>query len=216
MPPDRADDADQPTVQSHVRARFRVELPSGTDCALLESGVGGNEVTQDIVQPDGEEACRVEVTTADGSRRLLGDEVDDGCVCPAFRRHDCVASIESFDDDALIVAVATDDREELSTVVASLRDLGATVQLERIGQSNAAPERRLLELEADDVTEKQLEAVRTAVESGYYERPRQADLGDLATELGVSRSAVSQRLAAVESKLITELFAAENGESEAT
>lgn len=212
MPPDRADDVEPNPSSNHVTAQFRVELPSGTDCALLESGTGGEDITQDIVWLDDDEMCRVEVTTDDGSRQLLGDEVDDGCVCPTFRHHDCVTSIEAFDDDALIVSVATADREELSEIVTSLRDLGAAVRLERIGHSNADPERRLLELEADDVTEKQFEAVRMAVEAGYYERPRRADLGDLADELEVSRSAVSQRLAAVESKLVTELFVAESGE----
>lgn len=55
------------------------------------------------------------------------------------------------------------------------------------------------------LTEKQREAVQTAVEMGYYETPRSASPADLAETLGVTRSALSQRLNAVETKLVTAL-----------
>jgi predicted DNA binding protein len=37
---------------------------------------------------------------------------------------------------------------------------------------------------------------------GYYEQPRTTDLGAIADELGVSESAVSQRLNNAETKLV--------------
>ena len=44
------------------------------------------------------------------------------------------------------------------------------------------------------LTDAQAEALSAALELGYFEVPRRATLTDLATELGVSDSAVSQRL----------------------
>jgi predicted DNA binding protein len=44
------------------------------------------------------------------------------------------------------------------------------------------------------LTDPQREALESAVEMGYFEVPRRATLTDLAAELGVSDSAVSQRL----------------------
>ncbi len=44
------------------------------------------------------------------------------------------------------------------------------------------------------LTDAQLEALTVALERGYFEVPRRATLADLAAELGVSDSAVSQRL----------------------
>lgn len=57
----------------------------------------------------------------------------------------------------------------------------------------------------DHLSEKQREVVELAIEAGYYDEPRQATLSDLAEMLGVSPSAVSQRLNAVEHKLIRSL-----------
>lgn len=55
------------------------------------------------------------------------------------------------------------------------------------------------------LTRKQRCAVRTAVGLGYYEEPRTATLGDVATELGISNSGASSRLRTVERKVIVAL-----------
>ena len=133
----------------------------------------------------------------------------DHCVCPVFSEHDCLASIEGFEGRTLSITVAVPDREELSGVVATLRERGASVRLKRIASSAVDTGQRMLELDADGITDKQREAVRAAVRGGYYETPRESDLSDLADRLDVSRSAVSQRLTAVESKLVEELFRAD-------
>jgi predicted DNA binding protein len=44
---------------------------------------------------------------------------------------------------------------------------------------------------------------------GYYKRPREASLEEIADELDISQQARSQRLGAVEEKLITQLFTSE-------
>lgn len=54
-----------------------------------------------------------------------------------------------------------------------------------------------------NITPKQWEAATLAVEAGYYDDPKETDLDELARSLGVSASALSQRLNAVERKLMT-------------
>ncbi|SEO22401.1 hypothetical protein SAMN04487948_101187 [Halogranum amylolyticum] len=44
------------------------------------------------------------------------------------------------------------------------------------------------------LSQKQCEALRLAVATGYFDVPRDVDLGDLAAELGVSSQSVSERL----------------------
>ena len=199
-------------TDSHLRVSLSVTPSPAADCVVLGSGSGGtvsmHATPESGGRDDGPKArCRAEATTdSDAEPRLLRGEVEDCCVCPAFREHDCVASLEGFEGDTLSVSVAVPDREELAAVVAALRARDATVRLDRLSTSSGDdPGGRSLELAADAVTDKQREAVRAAVSAGYYETPRDADLADLATELGVSRSAVSQRLAAVEAKLVAEL-----------
>lgn len=202
-----------PPQDPHLRVRLAVTLPPEARCAILESGERGTVTMHETLRPgDVEEGsqCKAEVTPDDASREcLLDGDVTGRCVCPIFSKYDCLASIEGFEDDTLSITVAVSDREELAAVIAALRDRGATVRLRRIADRETETETRLLELDTDEITDKQREAVRAAVRAGYYETPRRADLSELAEELGVSRSAVSQRLTAVESKLVEELFRAD-------
>lgn len=207
-----------PGTTGHLRAVLRVEPHPEAGCFVAQTGEEGDDVTHDLVCWDADCVnceCRAEIQVSSGStRQFVAGDVNDRCICPVFRRYDCLPSIDSFDGAELIVSLILPDREELTEIVSELREAGAAVQLDRLTKSSSEGEESVLELEANGITEKQREAVRTAIECGYYETPRRADLGDLAEELDVSRSAVSQRLGAVESKLVTELFRAEHGSHE--
>ncbi len=61
----------------------------------------------------------------------------------------------------------------------------------------------------DGISPKQWETIEAAVDHGYYQTPKAASLTDLAEELGVSKSAVSQRLNRVERNLIQSLVEAD-------
>ncbi|AFZ74271.1 helix-turn-helix domain-containing protein [Natronobacterium gregoryi] len=211
MPSGDADHDTGSSAATPLRARFWIEPHHEARCSVLDECEGGHDVSQDLHYRDedcGDEfECRSEVVdrTAGESKYLRAD-VGERCICPVFQTHDCIASIETVDEDGLSVAITTPSRTELEKIVTALRNTGASVRLERITDSApSSSDDHVLEIATETLTEKQREAIVTAVESGYYERPRDADLADLADELGVSRSAVSQRLAAVESKLITSL-----------
>lgn len=81
------------------------------------------------------------------------------------------------------------DQSQLAEFYRQCVEEGITVTLESIshgGVDGSGDHRSLTEL--------QLETLRTALEAGYFEVPRRATLVDIAEELGVSDSAVSQRL----------------------
>ena len=88
----------------------------------------------------------------------------------------------------------------LQYLTGSVDDVTFTV--DSLGESGPRP----CTLSVDEVTAKQMEAARLAVRKGYYQKPKEADLGDVADELGVSKSAVSQRLRALERKMMIELI----------
>lgn len=69
----------------------------------------------------------------------------------------------------------------------------------QVPHSMLAPVDRLF----DDVTERQLAALRLALESGYYEQPRQTSLRDLADRTAVARSTYEEHLRKAENKLLT-------------
>jgi len=59
----------------------------------------------------------------------------------------------------------------------------------------------------DGLTDRQDEALRTAYEMGYFDIPRGASLEDVAAELGVSASSVSERLRRAQTRLVEETVA---------
>ena len=68
-----------------------------------------------------------------------------------------------------------------------------------IPHSMLAPVDRLFE----DLTERQLAALRLALESGYYDQPRGTSLRDLAERTAVARSTYEEHLRKAENKLLT-------------
>lgn len=80
-------------------------------------------------------------------------------------------------------------------------------QLKRIDTGTVERSEETVTLDLYEITEKQREAVAKAVAEGYYSTPRETSVDELAAAFGISTSALSQRLNAVESKLATAAFA---------
>lgn len=59
----------------------------------------------------------------------------------------------------------------------------------------------------DVLTERQREIIRTAYEMGYYEVPREATNGDIAAELRIDPSTVTEHLQRAERNLLAQYFA---------
>lgn len=201
------------TSAEHFRTRFRIEPHPEAGCQLLSSGGRKTHVRQAILDREGDSkcACRVEITGDEGSQDFLERTVTCHCICPVFSNHDCIATVDSVESDELVVSLTVPDRDELAAIVSSLREVGATPRLLQISSTTDEPNESVFELDTDSITNKQREAVRAAIRSGYYDTPRKADLEELADQLGISRSAVSQRLTAVESELVTRLFEVDEG-----
>lgn len=202
--------------RSPLQIELLVEPDSDSSCSVLERAKAGEDVNQNLIFPEGgdEGQCCAEVTVdreRTTERRLVSSAVDERCICPVLNRVDCVSSIEMSDENGMLLSVTVPDREVIRALVADLRDHGATVKLRRINQLKRDQNDGTIELEADAITPKQREAIDLAIELGYYDIPRQADLEDLAEQLGVSRSAVSQRLNRAESRVIQNLYSVDNG-----
>jgi len=83
------------------------------------------------------------------------------------------------------------DRDALSEYESRLAELGVSIQLHRLYDASEGTERLAAH---DALTDEQRETLRLAYERGFFDIPRRATAADLASELGVSRQAVSERL----------------------
>ena len=105
-------------------------------------------------------------------------------------------------DDELRVTLTVTEIESVRDVLASLASTDATVEpadMEVVDPQDDS----LIEIDVGEITPKQWEALELAFERGYYDRPRRTDLSALAAELDISKSAVSQRLRAAETRLVS-------------
>jgi len=93
------------------------------------------------------------------------------------------------------------------------KDHGVFDQFASFWQSNAEFKLHRLthdgesEPPGEGLTDQQQEALRTAFEAGYFEIPRRASLETISNELGISASALSERLRRAQTQLIQETAA---------
>lgn len=97
-----------------------------------------------------------------------------------------------------------EDRDSIGDAVSLLREFGS-VQVERIAQdfrSHVIPSVTEWQNLLQSVPDRQREILNTAMEMGYYELPREATLQELADEVGVAKTTVSQHLRKAERHII--------------
>lgn len=109
-------------------------------------------------------------------------------------------------DGPLNVVLEVPDHESLLDLMTILDESDLAVRTETIVR--ASPQDGAVADDLDVLTEKQRQAMELALREGYYERPRDATLTDLAEQLDLSKSAVSQRLNMGEVKLVKAAFGA--------
>nr|WP_272931527.1 helix-turn-helix domain-containing protein [Halobacterium noricense] len=66
----------------------------------------------------------------------------------------------------------------------------------------------------NELTRDQLNVLQTAHELGYFETPRQASADDIATELGIAQSTLSERLRLAENQLFDLIFSGDQDTNE--
>lgn len=108
-------------------------------------------------------------------------------------------------DTSLHLVLGLDDHEALTQLLQLVRESDISARTENILQAGLSAETSVT-INLDMLTSKQRETLELALETGYYERPRETDLTALADELDISKSAVSQRLRTAETKLIRYAF----------
>ena len=193
-----------------LRAQLTVRPPTAADCPVVDSCADGRDVTQRIKAPDEarEQAeCHTDMTCDDENtpdRMYRRSAVQPACPCPVFETHDCIPDLRGLRDGALVFVISVPSRGELRELVGGLREIGAEVSVEYL--VTGRDDQPVAEIDVSAITDKQRRALEVAREVGYYETPREAALEDVADRLGVSPSAVSQRLNAAETTLVRSLL----------
>ncbi|WP_129115698.1 helix-turn-helix domain-containing protein [Halegenticoccus tardaugens] len=89
-------------------------------------------------------------------------------------------------------------------------EVGECAGMEMIRLTDLSPRRARADADEELLPREQRDALRAAVEHGYYETPRDVDLSELAADLGVPRSTLSYRLRRAEAQLATQFVAGDD------
>lgn len=114
-------------------------------------------------------------------------------------------------ENGIHLSICVPDRPTLHETLRSLVEEDIPFDINRI--SDAGEHSSLAIVDMGEFTNKQREALELAFAYGYYETPREADLETISNELDVSKSAVSQRLRSIESKLVNAILSEQTGTS---
>ena len=203
-----SEDPPHKTVETHrLYAEFEITPAEEVTCPIDDLKGNVETINQQFVGGD----CHTDTTVkTDGETDIVHSKkpLDAMCHCPVFVEFDCLPQITEFGTESLIIETYLPDRERLTELIEALKETTAGVSLRRLTRiDNEGTDRsNRVVLELYDLTDKQRQAATNAVAAGYYENPRETTVGELAEQLDISKSAMSQRLNAVESKLAVSAF----------
>lgn len=190
---------------------FELSASGAVACPL--EGVGPDADRIDRQSSDGE--CHTETTREpDGEAvdtteiRHTKAEITSECFCPIFFEYDCIPKVTEVTDTGVVIRTFLPDRDRLSSLIDDLREATDGLSLRRLTRVDSVDGERSnrVTLDLSTLTETEQETAAMAVAAGYYETPRATSVGELAAELDITKSAMSQRLNSVESKLALAAF----------
>jgi predicted DNA binding protein len=167
----------------------------------------------DLVVRRNEERCAIdfliESATASRNREVRhlasaagGPKV---CICDRFEQHDCLPHYTDVQDGSIVVTTYPPSREAASSLLSDLERHCNEIRLLRLRESNGDVG-DYTTVDLSKLTPKQHEAMEAAYEAGFFERGSDTTLAELATELGISAAAFSQRLTRAKSELFAQMF----------
>lgn len=98
------------------------------------------------------------------------------------------------------------DADAFRDLLAQLTATGQDPKILRFGRSQRPLERPKVLLGLDTLTDRQLEAIKLAVSMGYFQEGREANIADMATRMGCSRSTAHEHLQKGLQRLLTAAF----------
>jgi predicted DNA binding protein len=191
------------------RIRAVLELTPPEECMLRRND---QDVVDLKVSVKGENPrCEWALTTDDAEIRYRDTPAGecDHCPWPIFERHGCILQILDVNKDSIVASVNVHDEEVLQQL---LEELGGvcedlkTITMVEPGRNCDPLKDEVGEVALSALTKKERKALEIAVAAGYYAMPRHAKLGDIADELDITPSAMSQRLNRAEAKIVMQLF----------
>jgi DNA-binding transcriptional ArsR family regulator len=177
----------------------------GTVCVDATADCVSEFTSEDELDDDGD---LEQLFVGDGTRRYrLRHCGPTECPCTVLGDLGCPIARYVAQDGTLTIAFHAVDYEELQRVVGELRDRFPSADIKRFVRSpelEAGGESVLVE--RGNLTERQREVLETALEMGYFDRPREANATEVAAALDITPSTFTEHLSAAQRKLLEDVL----------
>ncbi|WP_135854804.1 helix-turn-helix domain-containing protein [Halorussus salinus] len=131
----------------------------------------------------------------------------DECACDRLEAVGVPVSESRFEEGRLWLTFHVEDTDQLQRAVEKLRERAEAVSVRQLVDSDAGSDPTTIStVDMADLTERQSEILRVAYRHGYFEQPRRASVSDLATELDLSPSTVTQHLYTAMGKIFGQIL----------
>ena len=131
----------------------------------------------------------------------------ENCPCECLGRFGCPVHRYVADDGEVTIVFHAAEFETLQTVMGEFRERYPPVNVKRLLQPplDGDIEERVFVNRAK-LTDRQHEALAMAHEMGYFERPKRANASDVAAELDIAQSTLTEHLVTAERKLLDDIL----------
>lgn len=200
-------------MASGVRAEVQITAPARCKLADLASDASIRSVSRTIVEDDGEFVAEfVSEDRVDGAEKVFDydsaavyrfvEEFTEPCVCDRIERMGYPLQDHRVDSGIVTVAFFVPDIAALRSVVEQLGAECGHVTIRRLTRSGSGEGDALVYVDKRELTARQLEVLETADRMGYFEHPKEANAGEVASALDISTSTFTEHLSAAQGKLL--------------
>lgn len=187
-----------------VRAVLEVER--GGFCPMDE--FEGNVLDVDVRYQMGQCLAEVELLECgetSSSTKQFSSPICEHCPGIVFSRYGCIPRFLETGEGSFVVETRIDDVDTLSTIVNEIRQRCASVTVRSLTSTEGPDGVESCSVDLTSLTPKQREAVSIAQDYGHYDPDSDTSLSDVAAELDISTSALSQRLQRAEGNVFRQL-----------
>lgn len=187
--------------------RVELEIDRGGYCPT-------DDIEEDIVSLDvrfqgGRCMAEAEVRTCEDqsatTNKQFSAEVCEHCPGVIFARYGCIPRFLKVKDESFVVETYLKNAERLSDLVNDIRDRCARATVLSITSTSDSGIVESCSVDLSALTPKQREAVTIAQEEDHYDPDGSESLASIADRIGISESALSQRLQRAEANILNQL-----------
>lgn len=128
------------------------------------------------------------------------------CVCESIEATGYPVSEVRSEEGSLVVTFHIPDADALREIVGDLRDEFGGVTVRELTGDGATGESLPAIVDTSVLTERQREVLETAHDMGYFDSPRRTNATELADEMGISLSTVTEHLTVAQRKILDEIL----------